>query len=95
MGLEISLLCDRKTTNVAKSQLGFADFVVLPYFDALTKVLPRMQFTVDQMKINKEEWIKLVDEYERQREETENASLWERLREMENTQYRLMIIDVR
>lgn len=47
MGLEISLLCDRKTTNVAKSQIGFISFVVQPYFEALTKLLPEMQFTVD------------------------------------------------
>lgn len=42
LGIEISLLCDRKTTNVSKSQIGFIDFVVLPYFDALTKVIPGM-----------------------------------------------------
>jgi hypothetical protein len=43
MSLEISMLCDRKTTNVAKSQIGFIDFVVVPYFDALSKILPDMQ----------------------------------------------------
>lgn len=41
------MLCDRKTTNVAKSQLGFIDFVVVPYFEGLTKILPKMQFAVD------------------------------------------------
>jgi cAMP-specific phosphodiesterase 4/calcium/calmodulin-dependent 3',5'-cyclic nucleotide phosphodiesterase len=41
------MLCDRKTTNVARSQIGFIDFVVLPYFDALASVLPGMYFAVD------------------------------------------------
>jgi len=68
MGLDISMLCDRKTTNVSKSQIGFIDFVVMPYFDGLTKILPQMQFAIDSMKKNKEEWSWKVDEYEQQRE---------------------------
>lgn len=64
MGLEITMLCDRKTTNVSKSQIGFIDFVVYPYFDILTKILPQMQYTCDQMKSNKEEWSKMIEHYE-------------------------------
>lgn len=30
--LSVSFLCDRKTTNVAKSQNGFISFIVLPLF---------------------------------------------------------------
>lgn len=45
--MEISLLCDRKTTNVGKSQIGFIDFVVLPYFDALSKIMPDMIYSVN------------------------------------------------
>jgi cAMP-specific phosphodiesterase 4 len=48
------MLCDRKTTNIGRSQLGFIDFVVMPYFDALSSFLPGMYFTVDSMKANKE-----------------------------------------
>lgn len=40
MGLDITMMCDRNTTNVGGSQVGFIDFVVLPYFDALAKILP-------------------------------------------------------
>ena len=65
MGLEISMLCDRQTTNVSKSQIGFIDFVVIPYFDAITKIMPDMQFTVDQLRANKDEWSKHIDEYEK------------------------------
>jgi cAMP-specific phosphodiesterase 4 len=75
MGLDITILCDRKTTNVAKSQIGFIDFVVYPYFEALTKIVPGMQYTCDQLKSNKESWGKLVDEYEKQREENSNENV--------------------
>jgi hypothetical protein len=44
--------------------LGFIDFVIKPYFEALTVILPEMSYTVAQMKENKDNWAKLVDEYE-------------------------------
>lgn len=28
LGLPVTMLCDRRTTNVAKSQIGFIDFMV-------------------------------------------------------------------
>jgi hypothetical protein len=39
------MLCDRKTTNVAKSQMGFIDFVVYPYFEAMTDLIPDLNYT--------------------------------------------------
>lgn len=75
MGLEITMLCDRKTTNVARSQIGFIEFVVLPYFDALASILPGMYFAVDQMKANKETWGQMIEEYEKQREEKGNENM--------------------
>lgn len=50
MGLEVSMLCDRKTTNIGKSQVGFIDFVIKPYFDAMVCVLPEMRYCTDQLK---------------------------------------------
>jgi hypothetical protein len=47
MGLDITMLCDRKTTNIARSQIGFIDFVVMPYFDVLAQFLPGMQFSTE------------------------------------------------
>ena len=49
LGLEITQLCDRKTVNIGKGQIGFIDFVVYPYFEALSKLLPRMQYCLDEM----------------------------------------------
>ena len=59
------MLCDRKTTNIARSQIGFIDFVVMPYFDAIATLMPGMYFTVDQMRSNKETWSSSIEEYER------------------------------
>ena len=75
MGLEITMLCDRKTTNAAKSQMGFIDFVVKPYFDALSVILPEMSYTINQMKDNKDAWALLADQYEKQKEETGNENI--------------------
>lgn len=73
--MEVTLLCDRKTTNVAKSQIGFINFVVYPYFDALTKVFPLMQYTCDQLKVNADIWAGSVDEYEKKMIETSNEGI--------------------
>ena len=41
--LPVSFLCDRETVNVAESQPGFANFVVLPLYKALVEIVPDMQ----------------------------------------------------
>ena len=39
-GLPISPLCDRHSTNIPKSQIGFMDFIVKPMFTAFCKFMP-------------------------------------------------------
>ena len=56
LGLEVSNLCDRKTTNVAGSQVGFIGFVVYPYFESLCKIFPKMSYTLEQMDSNRDAW---------------------------------------
>jgi len=41
-GLPISMLCDRTTTNVAKSQPGFIGFVSMPLFTNLVHIMPAL-----------------------------------------------------
>lgn len=55
-GLPISMLCDRTTTNVAKSQPGFIGFVSLPLFNNLTNIMPILHEEVDRMKQNSNTW---------------------------------------
>lgn len=75
MGLDITMLCDRKTTNVGRSQISFIDFVVCPYFEAIASILPGMYYAVDQMKQNKEHWASTIEEYERLREDKGNDNI--------------------
>ena len=39
-GLDISFLCDRKTTNIAVGQPGFIEHMVIPVFQQLSHVCP-------------------------------------------------------
>lgn len=52
----MSFLCDRETTNVAKSQPGFISFIVLPLFSTLTEYMPSMKFALDGAKNSKALW---------------------------------------
>ncbi|XP_054889060.1 dual specificity calcium/calmodulin-dependent 3',5'-cyclic nucleotide phosphodiesterase 1C isoform X5 [Poeciliopsis prolifica] len=42
LGLPFSPLCDRKSTLVAQSQIGFIDFIVVPTFTVLTDMMERI-----------------------------------------------------
>ncbi|XP_010018925.1 PREDICTED: calcium/calmodulin-dependent 3',5'-cyclic nucleotide phosphodiesterase 1B-like, partial [Nestor notabilis] len=46
LGLPFSPLCDRTSTLVAQSQIGFIDFIVEPTFSVLTDVAERMVLPV-------------------------------------------------
>jgi hypothetical protein len=40
--LEISMMCDRTTTNIAGGQAGFIQFVVMPIFNQLSVICPNI-----------------------------------------------------
>lgn len=63
-GLEISMMCDRHTTNFAKSQIGFLNFVINPYFSILTQVFPKMSELTGEIGTNVEVYKSMVDEQE-------------------------------
>ena len=65
LGLDVTFLCDRNTTNFAKGQVGFLSFMIDPYYGLIQKGLPQVQEQVDQIKSNVETWKTLVDEYEK------------------------------
>ena len=64
----ISQFFDRKTTNIAKSQIGYINFIKLPSYATIIKVFPNLSRNLDAMENNKAEWTKLFDEYETQLE---------------------------
>jgi hypothetical protein len=71
-GLEISMMCDRTTTNIAGGQAGFIQFVVLPIFYQLSEICPDINdLQIAQGLQNIETW-KKRSEYERQHNEKQD-----------------------
>jgi cAMP-specific phosphodiesterase 4 len=52
LNLPVSLLCDRTTTNVEKSQIGFINFIVLPTFETLYNFTPNIEEYLNNIKSN-------------------------------------------
>ena len=42
LGISVSMMCDRLTTNVNKAMIGFISFVVMPTIDILYNILPEL-----------------------------------------------------
>ena len=61
MNLNISFLCDRDTTNVPKSQVGFIGGFIIPTYNFLVIMFPTLGYTVENAKNNLNIWQKLVD----------------------------------
>jgi hypothetical protein len=40
LGLNVSFLCDRQTTNIASSQFGFISNMVMPTYSILSNLCP-------------------------------------------------------
>lgn len=52
LGLQVSMLCDRMTTKIKKSQVGFINFIVIPQFDLVMNFIPEIQPYYDGLKEN-------------------------------------------
>ena len=61
LGLKIS--CDRNITSLYKCQLGFIDYVEIPYFNKFVQVFPKLNYLVENLNENKKKLI------EKQKEE--------------------------
>ena len=62
MNLSISFLCDRDTTNVPKSQVGFIGGFIIPSYNFLVVMFPTLSYTIENAKDNLNKWQKLADE---------------------------------
>lgn len=52
LGMKVSMLCDRNTTNINKSQIGFIKFVVMPQFEVMMNIVPEVRTYLDNIKVN-------------------------------------------
>jgi len=62
LGLPVSFLCDRNTSNIPASQVGFISGIVLPTFLLVICLIPKVSHYVELIEIAKEEWEKLKEQ---------------------------------
>mmetsp|Transcript_4858 Transcript_4858/g.9391 ORF Transcript_4858/g.9391 Transcript_4858/m.9391 type:complete len:653 (+) Transcript_4858:68-2026(+) len=55
-GLPVSKIMDRTQPNLAGSQVGFVDFLVLPLFHAFAAICPELKDSIEQIESNKNYW---------------------------------------
>ena len=75
MGLPISPMCDRENNYPGKSNLGFFDFVVMPMYTTLAKIVRPscMELVQKQLQHNYEIWKAQAEEEKRQQAAKEAA----------------------
>jgi 3',5'-cyclic-nucleotide phosphodiesterase len=61
-GLPCSPFMDRMQPAMAKGQISFMNFVVVPMFESISEFLPEMHFSVDLTEANKSYWLERPDE---------------------------------
>jgi hypothetical protein len=72
LGLSVSLLCDRDTTNVNKAMIGFVNFIVMPTIDLLVNLLPEVeQYSVNIRNVLKKHEIGYKQDMEKEKKEKE------------------------
>ena len=74
-GLEISFNCDRNTVSLPKSQIGFIDYVVGPYFDSIVEYFPVLSFLTENIRSNKERFNVIIKEAEERKKRKESKVL--------------------
>lgn len=62
LGLPVSPNMDQKIANPSKINVGFIDFIVHPYFEALSQLYPKSAELVDACTKNRQEWLDLATE---------------------------------
>eukprot|EP00997_Jenningsia_sp_PLL12_P006175 NODE_271_length_1992_cov_140.868760_g226_i0.p2 GENE.NODE_271_length_1992_cov_140.868760_g226_i0~~NODE_271_length_1992_cov_140.868760_g226_i0.p2 ORF type:complete len:304 (+),score=93.63 NODE_271_length_1992_cov_140.868760_g226_i0:869-1780(+) len=55
-GDPMSPFMDRFQPSVAKSQIAFMNYIVIPMFESISEYLPQMHFSVDHCESNKSYW---------------------------------------
>ena len=70
LGLNCS--CDRNKISIYKSQLGFIDFIEIPFYGLFAKIFPKLDFFMDNLNNNKERIKLLEDEDNKTKKEEKN-----------------------
>lgn len=60
--LPVSFLCDRKTTSLAASQVGFMEGIVLPLTQIIVEIFPGLHYMIENILINSAYFKKLKED---------------------------------
>ena len=61
LGMPCSPFMDRMQPAIAKGQIAFMNYIVIPMFDNIAELIPDMRFSVDHAEANKAYWTKNDD----------------------------------
>ena len=61
LGIPVSFNCDRNTVSLPQSQIGFIDAIVSPLFSVVCEFFPGMNFTLENLKKNREYYKTEID----------------------------------
>ena len=64
LGHDVSQFMDRCTTNIAKGQVGFINFIIKPSFEAAHIFLPGIHRNIENMEINKSNFESRIEDGE-------------------------------
>ena len=68
LGIPVSFNCDRETVTLAQSQLGFIDAIVFPLFSVLVDFFENLDFTVENLKKNREYFKEIKENTEKEKD---------------------------
>eukprot|EP01062_Namystynia_karyoxenos_P082096 TRINITY_DN917_c0_g6_i1.p1 TRINITY_DN917_c0_g6~~TRINITY_DN917_c0_g6_i1.p1 ORF type:complete len:1378 (+),score=480.69 TRINITY_DN917_c0_g6_i1:68-4135(+) len=75
LGQQVLPMFDREASQaLANGQIGFIKFVGVPHFEAVQKVIPGLQWWLDNLKSNLAEWQEQLDAMQRERRKTQQLT---------------------
>ena len=70
--LGMNCSCDRNKVTIYQSQLGFINFIEIPFFSLFAEIFPKLKFYNDQLISNKNKLISMEEEDKKKNENLNN-----------------------
>ena len=69
--LGLKCFCDRNKVTIYQNQLGFIDYIEMPFFSLVAKAFPKLDFLFENLNNNKQTILKMQEENNKKKEEIE------------------------
>ena len=69
--LGLKCFCDRNKVTIYQNQLGFIDYIEMPFFSLVVKAFPKLDFLLENLNNNKQTILKMQEENNKKKEEIE------------------------